>query len=133
MAGNWQKKDCATILSGYSSGEDSDAGDSLNVRSVQKNASRVSELLHAAIPGLDPSQSRTPPMGMNNINVIREGLVDAIVAQSLGSRGSPATSHLDFVLERITIRFKNCLCSEGKGNSLEEIDTPIVIYVGVTT
>ena len=74
MAGDWQKKDWATILADYSSGEDSDAHDGLNVRSVQKNAQRVTEILHAALPNLDPSKVRTPPMGTNNIDFIREGL-----------------------------------------------------------
>ena len=88
MAGAWQKKDWATILADYSSGEDSDAHDGLNVRSVQKNAQRVTEILHAALPNLDPSKVRTPPMGTNNIDFIREGLSDAIAAQSRSSHGS---------------------------------------------
>ena len=92
MAGDWQKKDWTAILAGYSSGEDSDAHDGLNVRSVQKNAQRVTEILHAALPNLDPSTVRTPPMGTNNIDFIREGLSDAIAAQSRHSRESPPSS-----------------------------------------
>ncbi len=92
MAGGWQKKDWATILADYSSGEDSDAHDGLNVRSVQKNAERVTEILHAALPNLDPSKVRTPPMGTNNVDFIREGLSDAIAAQSRGSRESQPSS-----------------------------------------
>ena len=58
-------KDWDAILRDISSGEDSDAGDSLNVMSVQKNARRLTEVMHSTIPGLDPAESRTPPMGMN--------------------------------------------------------------------
>ena len=58
-------KDWDAILRDISSGEDSDAGDSLNVMSVQKNARRLTEIMHSTIPGLDPAESRTPPMGMN--------------------------------------------------------------------
>jgi hypothetical protein len=92
MSGDWQKKDWASILADYSSEEDSDLHDTLNVRSVQRNAQRVTEILHAALPNLDPSMVRTPPMGTNNIDFIREGLSDAIAAQSRDSRGCQTSS-----------------------------------------
>ena len=45
------------ILAEESLGEDSDEHDEINVRMVQRNAKRVSELLHQFVPGLDPSQA----------------------------------------------------------------------------
>lgn len=71
-------KDWASILNGYSSGEDSDAHDEPNVMSLQKNAPRVAELLHAFVPGLDDEDVRRPPMGMNQPDVIRNGLADLL-------------------------------------------------------
>lgn len=88
----WQKKDWSEILRDYSSGEDSDEHDSLNVLSVQKNAGRVTDLLHATVPTLDPSRAKSLPMGMNSVNVIREGLVDAMLARSRHLREYPASS-----------------------------------------
>lgn len=82
MSAAWQKKGWSEILNEYSSGEDSDEYDSLNVCSVYKNAGRVTDLLHATMPTLDPSRAKSVPMGMNNVNVIREGLVDAMLARS---------------------------------------------------
>lgn len=92
MAAGWQKKDWSEILKEYSSGEDSDEHDSLNVCSVQKNAGRITDLLHATVPVLDPSRAKSLPMGMNNVDVIREGLVDAMLARSRHLRGFPAAS-----------------------------------------
>lgn len=70
--------DWDAILRDMSSGEDSDEGDSLNVRSVQKNARRVCELMRdMAPPGAfekhpshpshpsPPSREVVPPKGMN--------------------------------------------------------------------
>ena len=84
-------KDWTRVLRDYSSGEDSDEHDSLNVLSVQRNAHRVSELLHMTVPGLDPTQARTPPMGMNSAQFIRRGLSDATAATSRCSREFPAS------------------------------------------
>jgi hypothetical protein len=92
MSREWQKKDWEKILKEMSSGEDSDEHDSLNVCSVQKNAGRVTDLLHATIPGLDPSRAKTLPMGMNRVDFIREGLVDAMIAQSRHLREYPASA-----------------------------------------
>ena len=92
MSAGWQKKEWSEILKEYSSGEDSDEHDSLNVRSVQKNAGRVTDLLHAMIPVLDPSRSKSLPMGMNNVDFIREGLADAMLERSHHLREFPATS-----------------------------------------
>ena len=78
-------RDWDKILSTMSSGEDSDAYDDLNVMSVQKNAHRVAELMHMSVPGLDTSEARTPPMGMQNMDAtsaMKEGLADAIAASS---------------------------------------------------
>ena len=84
-------RDWATILKDYSSGEDSDEHDTLNVRTVQKNAHRVVDLLHSTLPGLDPKHSRAPPIGMNNADVIREGLSASIPGPSPHSYVSPAS------------------------------------------
>lgn len=92
MSAGWQKKEWSEILKEYSSGEDSDEYDSLNVCSVYKNAGRVTDLLHATMPTLDPSRAKSVPMGMNNVNVIREGLVDAMLARSHHLREFPEAS-----------------------------------------
>ena len=84
-------KDWTRVLREYSSGEDSDEHDSLNVLSVQRNAHRIAELLHMTVPGLDPTEARTPPMGMNSAQFIRRGLSDATAASSLRSREFPAS------------------------------------------
>ena len=59
----WAKKNWDAIAAELSSGEDSDAGDSLNVLAVQRNAHRVAELLHGAVPGLDEGEMRALPRG----------------------------------------------------------------------
>lgn len=92
MSAGWQKKDWSEVLKDYSSGEDSDEHDSLNVCSVQRNAGRVTDLLHATVPTLDPSRAKSLPMGMNNVNLIREGLVDAMLTRSHHLRGFPEAS-----------------------------------------
>ena len=73
---NWD-----TILRDISSGEDSDAEDSLNVLSVQKNARRVCELIREmAPPGVldEPQGLRevVPPRGMNleGYRTMQEGI-----------------------------------------------------------
>ena len=66
-------KDWDTILEGMSSGEESD-GDVPNVLAVQKHARRAVELMHACVPGLSPEYCASLPMGMNNADVIRDGL-----------------------------------------------------------
>ena len=81
----WNKKDWKTILDNISSPEDSDADDELNVMQVQKNARRVAELMHNFVPGLGDSKDHLKgdtPMGMNNTDLIREGLVASMRAQS---------------------------------------------------
>ena len=73
-------KDWDLILRGYSSGEDSDAYDSLNVVSVQKNAKRVVEMLQECVPGLETfrSSDAPKPMGMNDGRALRDGLSTAL-------------------------------------------------------
>ena len=82
MGKNW-----AEILNNYSSGEDSDAHDDLNVMSVQKNAHRVAELLHGLVPGLDRAQSGTLPMGMNTSHFMRQDLERAASGATPRSSG----------------------------------------------
>lgn len=64
---DWEK-----ALADVSSGEDSDEHDSLNVVKVQKNARRVSELLHTFVPGLDADRGGNVPKGMNRPDRFRE-------------------------------------------------------------
>jgi hypothetical protein len=81
---SWNKKDWKTILDGISSPEDSDEGDELNVMQVQKNARRVAELMHQVVPGLTDKDhlKGATPLGMNNADLIREGLAASMRAQS---------------------------------------------------
>ena len=61
---NWEQ-----IARELSSGEDSDAHDELNVMSVQKNAHKVAQLLHAAVPGLEQTgRAAFVPSGMNRLD-----------------------------------------------------------------
>ena len=97
-------RDWNEVLKGYSSGEDSDAGDSLNVMSVQKNAHRVAELMQS-ITGMSTSTGGVarPPMGMNEANaaaLMRDGLAPAIAAVSLRSREAAAAAVAARVAER---------------------------------
>lgn len=82
-----QSKDWDAILRDLSSGEDSDAHDELNVRSVQKNAHRVAEMVRTVVPGLGGAASFP---GMNRPDVMRAGLADAIGAASPRSRDPSA-------------------------------------------
>lgn len=82
-----QSKDWDAILRDLSSGEDSDAHDELNVRSVQKNAHRVAEMVRTVVPGLGGAAAFP---GMNRPDVMRAGLADAIGAASPRSRGPSA-------------------------------------------
>ena len=52
---------------------------------VQRNARRVAELVHQFVPGLGEDKSHLKgdaPMGMNNADLIREGLSASMHAQS---------------------------------------------------
>lgn len=71
------RKNWDAILRDVSSGEDSDAEDSLNLLSVTKNAKRVAELVHGFCPSLDSSKMGAPPKGMNDPALIRDGIVSA--------------------------------------------------------
>lgn len=82
---NWDK-----IVSELSSGDESDAGDDLNVMSVQKNAHKVVQMLHAMMPGLEEgakivhgvgssSDAYCPP-GMNRTAPLTAGISAAIDA-----------------------------------------------------
>lgn len=82
---SWNNKDWKNILDSISSPEDSDADDELNVVQVQRNARRVAELMHQFVPGLGENRSHLKgdtPLGMNNTDLIREGLSASMRAQS---------------------------------------------------
>lgn len=79
-------KDWDKIVRELSSGEDSDAGDSLNVQSVAKNARRVAELMQSMAPAPNaPSQPVAPPLGANR-PLPHSDLVDA--ARAAREKGS---------------------------------------------
>ena len=70
-------KDWGKICRDLSSPDSSDAEDELNVLSVQKNATRVSEMMHGIIPGLDRSKAGAVAMGMNRTELISASLAKA--------------------------------------------------------
>ena len=82
-------RDWDAALRDVSSGEDSDAGDSLNVLQVQKNAKRVAELVHTMVPGMavDHLMGRTP-MGMNRPDAIRNDLSAAMQQMEASARAN---------------------------------------------
>lgn len=77
------KKNWDEIMKDYSSGEDSDSGDVLNVEMVKKNAHKIVNLLRGTVLGEDVTKV---PKGMNNFSAIRDGLSSAIDASSHRSR-----------------------------------------------
>tara|TARA_B110001450_G_scaffold149883_1_gene140019 strand:- start:297 stop:695 length:399 start_codon:yes stop_codon:yes gene_type:complete len=85
-------KDWDAILAGMSDGGDSDAGDDLNIMSVQRNAHRVAELVHTFVPGLDSAQRGDTPLGMNRPDALRDDLVASSKAESRRSSGRTRSS-----------------------------------------
>lgn len=85
---NWD-----AIARELSSPESSDADDDLNVMSVQKNAKRVAEIMHGAIPTLDPKYKGDAPKGMNDLNALREQLTRSF-AESRRSVHSPSAGNV---------------------------------------
>ena len=85
-------KDWDAILAEMSDGGDSDAGDDLNIMSVQRNAHRVAELVHNFVPGLDASQRGGTPMGMNRPDPLRDDLVASSKAASRRSSETNSSS-----------------------------------------
>ena len=70
-------KDWTKILAEYSSGEESDKNDTLNVEMVKKNAPKIAELMRNFAPMGETEPS--PPEGMNAIpEPIKKGLLNAI-------------------------------------------------------
>ena len=78
----WEKKDWNTILQGYSSGEDSDEHDDLNLQSIHRNAQKISDLMAAVMPGAKMEDLMRVPTGMNSMESIREGLYASMLEQS---------------------------------------------------
>ena len=87
-------KDWNAIARELSSGDDSDAEDSLNVMQVQKNARRVAELMHTFIPDLAAQhlERGAAPLGMNRPDLIRDGLASTIATARRGVTRPKATS-----------------------------------------
>lgn len=78
------KKDWDRIARELSSGEDSDAGDELNVMSVQRNAQKVCDLVRTVMPGMG---GNTTVRGMNRPDALRTGMADAIATASRAVTG----------------------------------------------
>ena len=82
-----------------SSPDSSDAEDDLNVMSVQKNATRVAELMHSMIPSLDPNMTPNAPLpkGMNTSDLIRSQMsktvssIRPVFGSQTSSRHPPPT------------------------------------------
>ena len=70
---NWDK-----ICRDIQTPSDSDAEDDLNIMSVQKNAQKVSDILHHALPMLDSSRASGLPRGMNSLASFSDPLKRAI-------------------------------------------------------
>ena len=84
-------RDWDAILNDMSSGEESDAGDSLNVISVQKNAHRVAALMRDML--VDPRDDQpevTPPRGMNHTTFKK--MQDDIIAKGTSFRAASSPS-----------------------------------------
>ena len=79
---NSMHKDWDKICRELSSPESSDADDDINVMSVKKNASRVAQLLHGIIPGLDKSKAGDAPKGMNRAEAFANTLASEVRKQS---------------------------------------------------
>lgn len=59
---NWDK-----ICSEIETPPDSDADDELNVLKVQKNAQKISDVLHHMLPNLDDALAKSLPKGVNSM------------------------------------------------------------------
>ena len=79
-------KDWDKIARELSSGEDSDAGDELNVMTVQRNAKRVAELIRLVSPEADAAArfhggqgvpDVLPALGMNQASALQHMMRDA--------------------------------------------------------
>lgn len=81
---NWD-----AILKEYSSGEDEDAHDCLNVMTVVKNAKRVCEVIHGVVPGLDKTVMQSPFMGMNRSVEFQRNLSDTFVTRGMCASAVP--------------------------------------------
>lgn len=91
-------KDWDAIMREIPTPPSSDEDDDLNVRSVHKNARKIVNFMHSAIPGLDETRMSALPKGLNKADFIREGLVDAFrasrQAEAAGGdrRGAPSSA-----------------------------------------
>ena len=88
------QRNCAGTILGLARGVRGD------VMSVQKNATRVAELMHAVVPGLDKSHAGSPPVGMNTLNPITSSL-HASNAELQAAEKLRSTSLLATATERV--------------------------------
>ena len=83
-------KDWDKIMREYSSPEASDAEDELNIQSVKKNTHRIAEMFEN-LSGLKDNM-RNPPMGMNRLDDIRDGLAASALEVSHRKDAQPNSS-----------------------------------------
>jgi hypothetical protein len=81
---NWEQ-----ICRSIATPPDSDAEDELNIMSVQKNARKVSDVLHHALPMLDPAKAASLPKGMNSMAPFANPLRRTIESMQVRGGGSP--------------------------------------------
>lgn len=113
MTDKKKMKDWSKILAEISSGEDSDEYDDLNILSVQRNAHRVTELLHGSVPGLDPEQMRNLPRGANKLDFFKAGMAKAM-------RDAHEATMLKMLKERDAAK----AVEEAKAKASEEVAEP---------
>lgn len=91
---SWATKDWDKIVRELSSDEDSDAGDTLNVMSVQRNAKRVADLIRMVSPEAEAAAryhggagtpAVTPPMGANRASVVQHMLRGEVPAAAVAA------------------------------------------------
>jgi len=70
-------KEWDSIMRTISSPENSDAEDSVNVITLQENAPKIVRLMEHVVPNLNPHDTTTLPLGMNNLSPIRDGISSA--------------------------------------------------------
>ena len=73
-------KDWDAICKSIKTPPDSDEEDGLNILSVKKNAQKVSDILHHALPMLNSTLASGLPKGMNNMASFSSPLKSAIDA-----------------------------------------------------
>lgn len=90
MSKDWDK-----ICKSIETPPDSDAEDELNVQMVKKNAKRISDVLHLAMPMLDSKHASSTPRGVNRVDAFASNLSGAANVTALSSCESPHSEAKD--------------------------------------